>query len=362
MEKKKIIVKAQIKKNKNKVASFPIPKKKLALPLDNKKKAPLILQKQFALSLDNKKKAPLILQKQFALSLDNKKKAPLILQKQFALSLDNKKKDSFVLRKNFRVIKKKSSGAINIFDLKKNSHKTLQITKVSKSYDKRPVLKNISLTLEPGKIVGLLGPNGSGKTTLFNLIIGKIYPDHGKILFNSERIDNLPIHQRSLRGISLLEQHKGLFGNMTARDNLYAILELHIKDKVKIDKQIDSLLAYFDLAYLKNSKANLLSGGEYKKISILQRICNPNISILLLDEPCAALDPLSISSLKKFILELKKIGLSILITDHNYWAIENILDKAYLIKGGEILVEGTTEKISNDKDAIKYYLGGNFRF
>ena len=148
---------------------------------------------------------------------------------------------------------------------------------------------------------------------------------------------------------------------MTAEDNLYAILELHIKDKEKIYERIDALLAYFDLAYLKNTKANLLSGGEYKKISILQRICNPNISTLLLDEPCAALDPLSINSLKEFILELKKIGLSILITDHNYWAIENILDKAYLIKDGQILVEGTTDKISNDKNAIKYYLGGNFR-
>ena len=216
--------------------------------------------------------------------------------------------------------------------------------------------------MEPGKIVGLLGPNGSGKTTLFNLIIGKIFPDEGNILFNGEPIHNMPIHLRSLKGISLLDQHKGLFGNMTAEDNLYAILELHIKDKEKIYERIDSLLAYFDLAYLRKTKANLLSGGEYKKISILQRICNPNISTLLLDEPCAALDPLSINSLKEFILELKKMGLSILITDHNYWAIENILDKAYLIKDGQILVEGTTQKISNDKNAIKYYLGGNFRF
>jgi lipopolysaccharide export system ATP-binding protein len=344
MGKKKITIQAQIRKNNNKIENLSVVKKQLGLPQDNKKKAPLILQKKYGLPQDNKKKAPLILQKKISLLQDDNWKTPL------------------VLKKKLRVVKNQFSEVVNIFDLKKNSNKTLEIKKLSKSYNKRLVLKNISLNLEPGKIFGLLGPNGSGKTTLFNLIIGKIYPDHGDILFNNERIDNLPIHQRSLRGISLLEQHKGLFGNMTARDNLYAILELHIKDRVKIDKQIDSLLAYFDLAYLKNTKANLLSGGEYKKISILQRICNPNISILLLDEPCAALDPLSINSLKKFILELKKIGLSILITDHNYWAIENILDKAYLIKGGEILVEGTTEKISNDKDAIKYYLGGNFRF
>ena len=294
-----------------------------------------------------------------------------ILEKKFALPVqriikntptENLKSKPFILKKKFSIIENKKENKNNVFDLNKNKNKTLQVQRVSKSLGSRPILKNISLTLEAGKIVGLLGPNGSGKTTLFNLIIGKIFPDHGSIIFDNNEIHSIPIHLRSLGGISLLEQHKGLFGNMTAGDNLYAILELHMEDKEKINQKIESLLGYFDLAYLKNTKADLLSGGEYKKVSILQRICNPNITTLLLDEPCAALDPLSINSLKNFILELKKAGLSILITDHNYWAIENILDKAYIIKSGEILVEGTTEKISKDKNAIKYYLGGNFRF
>ena len=307
----------------------------------------------------------LILKKEFAIVPDTKEmlndhKQSQVLNSEPKVDLIQEQ-GPFILKKEFEVIENKLSKESNIFNLKKGTSKLLEVRKVSKSLGEKPILKNISLTLQPGKIVGLLGPNGSGKTTLFNLIIGKIFPDQGSILFNNEPIQNLPIHLRSLKGISLLEQHKGLFGNMTAEDNLYAILELHIKDKEKIYERIDALLAYFDLAYLKNTKANLLSGGEYKKISILQRICNPNISTLLLDEPCAALDPLSINSLKEFILELKKIGLSILITDHNYWAIENILDKAYLIKDGQILVEGTTDKISNDKNAIKYYLGGNFR-
>ena len=307
----------------------------------------------------------LILKKEFAIDPDTKEmlkdhKQSQVLNSEPKVNLIQEQ-DPFILKKEFEVIENKLSKESNIFNLKRGTSKLLEVRKVSKSLGEKPILKNISLTLQPGKIVGLLGPNGSGKTTLFNLIIGKIFPDQGSILFNNEPIQNLPIHLRSLKGISLLEQHKGLFGNMTAEDNLYAILELHIKDKEKIYERIDALLAYFDLAYLKNTKANLLSGGEYKKISILQRICNPNISTLLLDEPCAALDPLSINSLKEFILELKKIGLSILITDHNYWAIENILDKAYLIKDGQILVEGTTDKISNDKNAIKYYLGGNFR-
>jgi len=295
----------------------------------------------------------------------NKKKGAFLLKKEFKvenLLKDFKKEnETFLIKKEFKIIENKNINKNNIFNLKKNNNKILEVKKISKSLGKRPILKNISLTLEPGKIVGLLGPNGSGKTTLFNLIIGKIFPDQGTISFNNEIINNLPIHLRSQKGISLLEQHKGLFGNMTAEDNLYSILELHIKGEDEINDKIDSLLSYFDLSYLKKTKANFLSGGEYKKVSILQRICNPNISALLLDEPCAALDPLSIHSLKEFIIELKNMGLSILITDHNYWAIENILDKAYLIKDGQILVEGTTQKISSDKNAIKYYLGNNFR-
>ena len=289
------------------------------------------------------------------------------LDTKFAVSKDvqESNNDVLVLEPQFQVIDNQAEirevKRENIFDIKSKKNQSLQIKKISKSLGGRPILKNISLNLEPGKIVGLLGPNGSGKTTLFNLIIGKIFPDQGEIIFNDEVIHNLQIHTRSLKGLSLLEQHKGLFGNMTAEENLFAILELHIKDKEEINDRIDSLLGYFELGYLKKSKANSLSGGEYKKVSILQRICNPTISTLLLDEPCAALDPLSISSLKKFIVELKNIGLSILITDHNYWAIENILDKAYLIKDGQILVEGTPDKISNDENAIKYYLGGNFR-
>jgi len=273
-----------------------------------------------------------------------------------------KNEEIFFLKPKYKIIEGNNDiKNNNIFNIKSKNNNSLQIKKISKSLGGRPILKNISLNLEPGKIVGLLGPNGSGKTTLFNIIIGKLFADEGEIIFRDKNINNLQIHSRSLKGLSLLEQHKGLFGNMTAEENLFAILELHIKNKQEIKDRIDALLGYFDLGYLKKSKANSLSGGEYKKISILQRICNPTISTLLLDEPCAALDPLSISSLKKFIVELKNIGLSILITDHNYWAIENILDKAYLIKDGQILVEGTPDKISNDENAIKYYLGGNFR-
>ena len=253
----------------------------------------------------------------------------------------------------------------NIIKLNEQNNKTdkqiLKISKISKTLGGKPILKNISLSLNRGQILGLLGPNGAGKSTLFNLIVGKIFPDYGEIKLNNEIINELPIHKRALKGISLLEQHKGLFGNMTAYENLYAILELHIDDKNKIETKIFQLLSYFGLQYLANVKANNMSGGEYKKISTLQRICNKDIKVLLLDEPMAALDPLSISSIKKFILELREMGLSVIITDHNFFAIQDILDNCIIIRDGVVMVEGPPKSIIKDKKAIKYYLGTGFK-
>lgn len=255
-----------------------------------------------------------------------------------------------------------SSNIIKLNEqINKTKEKILTISKISKTLGGKPILKNISLTLNHGQILGLLGPNGAGKSTLFNLIVGKIFPDFGEIKLNNEIINELPIHKRALKGISLLEQHKGLFGNMTAYENLYAILELHIDDKNKIETKIFQLLSYFGLQYLANVKANNMSGGEYKKISTLQRICNKDIKVLLLDEPMAALDPLSISSIKKFILELREMGLSVIITDHNFFAIQDILDNCIIIRDGVVMVEGPPKSIIKDKKAIKYYLGTGFK-
>tara|TARA_B100000963_G_scaffold299273_1_gene271266 strand:- start:1831 stop:2793 length:963 start_codon:yes stop_codon:yes gene_type:complete len=259
-------------------------------------------------------------------------------------------------------IKIASTNIIKLSEQNDNANKKiLEISKISKTLGGKPILKNISLSLNHGQILGLLGPNGAGKSTLFNLIVGKIFPDYGEIKLNNETINELPIHKRALKGISLLEQHKGLFGNMTAYENLYAILELHIDDKNKIETKIAQLLSYFGLQYLANVKANNMSGGEYKKISTLQRICNKDIKVLLLDEPMAALDPLSISSIKKFILELRDMGLSVIITDHNFFAIQDILDSCIIIRDGVVMVEGPPKSIIKDKKAIKYYLGTGFK-
>lgn len=295
----------------------------------------------------------------------------LILKKTFLIK---KNLETLVLNEEVKIIKQQNKkvdspnprvSSLNVhqfnYKLKKSTNKILTISKISKSLGGKPILKNISFALKKGEILGLLGPNGAGKSTLFNLIVGKIFPDQGEIKLNNEKINDLPIHKRASKGISLLEQHKGLFGNMTAYENLFAILELHIEDKNKIETKIFKLLSYFGLQYLADVKANNMSGGEYKKISTLQRICNKDIQVLLLDEPMAALDPLSISSIKKFILELREMGLSVIITDHNFFAIQDILDHCIIIRDGNVMVEGPPKRIIKDDKAIKYYLGSGFK-
>jgi len=292
----------------------------------------------------------------------------LVLKKEFIIK---KEQETLVLRKIIEEDKKKIKvsknklkiASSNIIKLKKEESKKeiLSISKVSKSLGGKPILKNITFSLQKGQILGLLGPNGAGKSTLFNLIVGKISPDLGEIKLKNQKINDLPIHKRANKGISLLEQHKGLFGNMTAYENLYAILELHIENKNKIETRIFQLLSYFGLQYLADVKANNMSGGEYKKISTLQRICNKDIKVLLLDEPMAALDPLSISSIKKFILELREMGLSVIISDHNFFAIQDILDNCLIIKDGTVMIQGKPKDIIRDKNVIKYYLGTGFK-
>jgi len=287
------------------------------------------------------------------------KKDFLYFEKQKILVLNKEIKKKFEKEEN--KIKLASSNIIKLNNDNKKNDDILKISKISKSLGGKPILKNISFSLKRGHILGLLGPNGAGKSTLFNMIVGKIFPDTGVIKLNNENINELPIHKRALQGISLLEQHKGLFGNMTAYENLYAILEIYIEDKNKIETKIFQLLSFFGLQYLANVKANNMSGGEYKKISTLQRICNKNIKILLLDEPMAALDPLSISSIKKFILELRDMGLSVIITDHNFYAIQDILDHCIIIRDGTVMIEGPPSIVTKDKKVIKYYLGSGFK-
>ena len=314
-----------------------------------KGKTPNNKKKKIKVKALTKNNDKLILTKEFIVK---KNQDPLLLQNEYILNKRTPKPQ----------IKVASSNVIKIAEkVKVKNNNILIVSKISKSLGGKPILKNISFSLKQGQILGLLGPNGAGKSTLFNLVVGKIFPDNGEIKLKEEIINDLPIHKRALKGISLLEQHKGLFGNMTAYENLYAILELYNDDKNKIDTKIFKLLSYFGLQYLADVKANNMSGGEYKKISTLQRVCNKDIKVLLLDEPMAALDPLSISSIKKFILELRDMGLSVIITDHNFFAIQDILDNCLIIRDGHVMVEGPPKIIMKDEKAIKYYLGSGFK-
>lgn len=297
---------------------------------------------------------------------DTGKVKKLVLKKKFITSEKNLLRNNILelnnefnpKKPNIKIIKNRP---LKINNIKKfDSKYILSVKKISKSLGGKPILKNISFNLNQGQIIGLLGPNGAGKSTLFNIIIGKIFPDTGDLLFNNESIVTLPIHQRALKGISLLEQNKGLFSNLTAYENLYAVLELYMEDKNKITNKINYLMNFFGLQYLSNVKASNMSGGEYKKITTLQRICNKNIKILLLDEPMAALDPISISSIKKFILELREMGLSVIITDHNFFAIQDILDNCIIINNGEVMFEGRPKNVLENENARKYYLGTGF--
>jgi lipopolysaccharide export system ATP-binding protein len=295
-------------------------------------------------------------------------KDKLILKKDFIFT--KSEKNILILNKEIKVSKfnkiKEDKSIVNFkLESQKNKNKNkniLSIKSISKSFNQRPVLKNISFNLKNGQILGLLGPNGCGKTTLFKTISGEISPDSGDIFYEDLPITKNPIHERSRKGISYLQTHKGLFDNLTAYENLYAVLELHINDKDKIEQNIFKLLSYFGLQYLANIKAKHFSAGESKKVACLQRICNKKIKVLLMDEPLSALDPLSIESIKKFILEIKKLrNISIIITEHNVASVYDILDYVILLRDGNIMTHGTMSEVSKNKDAIKYYLGSNFK-
>lgn len=302
------------------------------------------------------------IKKKITLKAETNKSKKLILKKSFIYNIEAK--NTLTLKKEYQE-KKSNSYDENIinFDSTKNSplENIISCTAIAKSFDGRPILKNINFNLQKGQILGLLGPNGSGKTTLFRCLAGELKPDRGNIFLENKSILNLPIHERARKGISFLQQHKGLFENLTAYENLYAVLEIYIEDKNKIEKRIFELLSYFGLQYLSDTKAKFFSGGEIKKVSALQRVCISNLKVLLMDEPCSALDPISINSIKNFILELKRMGLSIILTEHNIAAIHDILDYCIIIRDGNIMAEGTMPQLQKNKDAIKYYLGKNFR-
>jgi lipopolysaccharide export system ATP-binding protein len=205
------------------------------------------------------------------------------------------------MKKGFRILKFKKDKAI------------FEVKDVSKSFDGRPILKKLSLKVFPGECVGILGPNGCGKTTLFSMCIGEQNPDNGKIILNNKTINQIPIHLRAKEGLGYLPQSRSLF-NLTTYENLLGLVQFHIKDTKKQKDETERLLDEFNLVHLRSLNASVLSGGEAKRLQLARLMINKP-KIVLLDEPLAALDPLVIQDIQKYILKIQSMGTSILVTD-----------------------------------------------
>ena len=237
---------------------------------------------------------------------------------------------------------------------------TLEAKGLSKHYGTRQVVKGLHLSVRAGEIVGLLGPNGAGKTTTFFMMVGLIKPDDGKIFLDSEDLTGLPMYRRARKGISYLPQEPSIFRKLSVEDNIRAVLEIKGDRPDEIRAEVDRLLIEFNLVDLARKEGYKLSGGERRKTEIARALAiNP--LFILFDEPFAGIDPLAILELKKMLNYLKSKGLGILITDHNVRDTLSITDRAYIISGGEILEQGTPDRIVADDKVKKIFLGEEFR-
>jgi lipopolysaccharide export system ATP-binding protein len=249
---------------------------------------------------------------------------------------------------------------MNVVNGGNNIINTLSCKDLVKIYSKRKVVDGISLVLRQGEMVGLLGPNGAGKTTTFYMLVGLIKPNNGSIYFNDMEITDLPLYRRAKFGISYLPQESSIFRGLTVEDNFRLILEFYYKDKNIINKKIEELLNEFGLNKVRKSYGYSLSGGERRKVEIARTmIINPKF--LLLDEPFSGVDPITIEQIQIILKNLKNKNIGIIVTDHNVYETLKIVDRAYIISEGKVMVEGTPYEISNNELAKKYYLGQKFK-
>ena len=235
----------------------------------------------------------------------------------------------------------------------------LIVKKISKSYGNKPIVRDLSLNIKKGEIVGLLGPNGAGKTTTFYMIVGLVKPDTGSIILDKIDVSDLPIYIRGERGISYLPQEPSIFRGMNVEDNIMSIIEIIEKDKSKHIIILENLLNEFDIAHVRKSKSIVLSGGERRRLEIARTLAS-NPSYLLLDEPLTGIDPVSIEEIKIIIKKLKRKNIGILITDHNVRETLKIVDKVYIVNEGAVFFEGNPKDAINDEKIKNFYLGSNF--
>lgn len=237
---------------------------------------------------------------------------------------------------------------------------TIEAIDLQKIYKKREVVKNVSLKMDKGEIVGLLGPNGAGKTTSFYMITGIVKPNRGIVTYNGQDITNLPMYKRARLGLGYLPQETSIFRNLTVKENIVSILEMLGVSKKERIEIMESLLEEFKLTHVSNSLGYSLSGGERRRVEIARTI-STNPDFILLDEPFAGVDPIAVEDIQNIVLQLRERGLGILITDHNVRETLKIIDRAYIMAEGKILISGTSDEISNDETARKVYLGDNFK-
>ncbi|PNQ03489.1 LPS export ABC transporter ATP-binding protein [Sphingobium sp. SA916] len=235
----------------------------------------------------------------------------------------------------------------------------LSVRDIEKSFGKRKVLDGVSLDVAAGEVVGLLGPNGAGKTICFYGIMGLIRLDGGRILLGGEDVTSLSMSERGRRGLGYLPQEASIFRGMTVEENIRSVLELRLDDCHAIATRVDALLVEFNIAHIRNTPATALSGGERRRCEIARAMA-ANPKVILLDEPFAGIDPMSIADIKLMVRELRSREVGVLVTDHNVHEMLELVDRAYVIHAGKLLFAGEPQAVLHDPDVRKFYLGENF--
>jgi lipopolysaccharide export system ATP-binding protein len=235
----------------------------------------------------------------------------------------------------------------------------LSVTNLFKTYKNRPVVKDLSITVKQGEIVGLLGPNGAGKTTTFYMVVGLIPPDTGNIFLGDEDVTKLPMHLRAQKGISYLPQEPSVFRKLTVEDNVLAVMEAMQLPSFEGKKKARALLRELNILHIKNAKAYVLSGGERRRVEISRALAT-SPQFILLDEPFAGIDPLAIADIKSIISHLKKKNIGVLITDHNAREMLSVVDRTYIINEGSIIASGLPDEMLQNEKVKQIYLGNQF--
>lgn len=235
----------------------------------------------------------------------------------------------------------------------------IRTDKLVKTYTGRNVVDGVSINVEQGSIVGLLGPNGAGKTTTFYMIVGIERPDAGSVTLDGKDITAMPMYERARAGIGYLPQEASIFSKMTVEENIMSILETTNLSAAEREKKMRDLIEEFHISHIRKSKGNALSGGERRRVEIARALAT-DPAFILLDEPFAGIDPIAVADIQSMIAHLAQRGIGILITDHNVRETLRIVDKAYILADGKILLHGDSNTIANDPLARKYYLGDNF--